>query len=90
MRQSCPFAADQAALTTVPPGLVIIACPPGLSATVSVTPFVVTWTGWPTISDPGVHAGWATAAAQSPAAAIPTITRATNKLFMMLISSWSE
>jgi hypothetical protein len=42
LRHNCPLAAVQVPLTVVPPGLVMVACPPGLKVTVSVTPFVVT------------------------------------------------
>src|SRR6476620_11224961 len=55
LRQSWPFAALHVPLTTLPPGDVIVACPPGLRVTVLVTPLVVTAIGWPTTSAPGVQ-----------------------------------
>jgi len=50
------FAADQVPGTVVPAGVLIEAVPSALNVMVLRTPFVWTWTDWPAISEPGVHA----------------------------------
>src|SRR5690349_22728592 len=74
----------------VPPGEAIATWPPGFSVTVLVTPLVVTETGCPTISAPGVQA-WASAAPGNAATAIsPIAIRATNRFCMTPLSSLPE
>jgi hypothetical protein len=54
---------------------------------VLVTPFVVTWTGWPTISEAGVHPAWAKAAPGKAATlAKAPATRRTKLTFMAPLS----
>jgi hypothetical protein len=63
------LAVDQVPGTVVPSGVPIVAVPSALNVIVFTTPLVWTWTLWPTISDPGVHAAWAATPAMGVATA---------------------
>src|SRR5438874_1881261 len=66
----------------------MVACPPGPSVTMLVTPLVVTEIGWPTTSAPGAQACASAIPGNAPRTVNPTTIRATNRLFMARFPSF--